>query len=87
MEPAPGYGGVRAAAQVLLDKTHDAKAATVLTLGAVLASWEARADDKSLWRHPDAWDRQVMATLTQWGYPLSDVEALLLPDPGADSTT
>ena len=53
-----------------------AKAATVRTLAAVLASWEASTGVHT-WRHPTAWDARVMSAITDWGYQPSDVEQLL----------
>lgn len=53
-----------------------AKAATVRTLAAVLASWEASTGVHT-WRHPSAWDARVMGAITDWGYQPSDVEQLL----------
>jgi ParB family chromosome partitioning protein len=53
-----------------------AKAATVRTLAAVLASWEASTGVHT-WRHPSAWDPRVMGAITDWGYQPSDVEQLL----------
>ena len=53
-----------------------AKAATVRTLAAVLASWEASTGVHT-WRHPTAWDARVMGVITGWGYQPSDVEQLL----------
>lgn len=56
-----------------------AKAQTMRTLAAILAAWEARTDVHT-WRRADAWDRRVMAALTQWGYSPSEVEQLLLSE-------
>lgn len=53
-----------------------AKAATVRTLAAVLASWEASTGVHT-WRHPTAWDTRVMGAIADWGYQPSDVEQLL----------
>jgi ParB family chromosome partitioning protein len=66
-----------------------AKAATVRTLAAVLASWEASTGVHT-WRHPTAWDARVMGVITGWGYQPSDVEQLLTAtvtsDTGADDS-
>ncbi|GAA4390228.1 hypothetical protein GCM10023153_07140 [Ornithinibacter aureus] len=66
-----------------------AKAATVRTLAAVLASWEASTGVHT-WRHPTAWDVRVMGVITGWGYQPSDVEQLLTAtvtsDTGADDS-
>ena len=66
-----------------------AKAATVRTLAAVLASWEASTGVHT-WRHPTAWDARIMGAITDWGYQPSDVEQLLTAtvtsDTGADDS-
>ena len=53
-----------------------AKAATVRTLAAVLAPWEASTGVHT-WRHPTAWDARIMGAITDWGYQPSDVEQVL----------
>ena len=63
-----------------------AKAATVRTLAAVLASWEASTGVHT-WRHPTAWDARVMGAITGWGYQPSDVEQLLTATDTSDTDT
>ena len=63
-----------------------AKAATVRTLAAVLASWEASTGVHT-WRHPTAWDARVMGVITGWGYQPSDVEQLLTATVTSDTDT
>jgi ParB family chromosome partitioning protein len=63
-----------------------AKAATVRTLAAVLASWEASTGVHT-WRHPTAWDARVMGAITDWGYQPSDVEQLLTATVTSDTDT
>jgi ParB family chromosome partitioning protein len=70
--------GARVADRVL-EQATTAKAATMRTLGAVLAAWEDRSDVHT-WRHPGTFDGEVMAALIGWGYPATDVERLLVPD-------
>lgn len=65
--------------QALHTTQGTAKAQTMRTLAAILAAWEARTDVHT-WRRADAWDRRVMAALTQWGYSPSEVEQLLLTE-------
>ena len=61
-------------------QANSPKAATMRTLGAVLAAWEATSGVHT-WRSPGPWDRAVMDALIGWGYPASDVEQLLVaPD-------
>ena len=63
------------------------KAATVRTVAAVLAAWEAGTSVQT-WRTPSAWDARIMTALTGWGYQASDVELLLTgtgTGPDADS--
>lgn len=81
VEPETGiYDGTRSACARLATQASTSKAATIRTLGAVLAAWE-QASDVHTWRNPTAWDARIMAALTGWGYQASDVEALLLNSP------
>lgn len=79
----PAYAGDRATCTRILEQASTAKAATMRTLAAVLAAWEQRSGTHT-WRSPGSWDATVMSALVGWGYPASDVERLLLPDPGHD---
>lgn len=73
-----GYGGHRERSTRIIETATTPKAATMRTLAAVLAAWEERSGTHT-WRNPTAWDAAVMAALTGWGYPASDVEQLLTP--------
>ncbi|MBM6402162.1 ParB/RepB/Spo0J family partition protein [Phycicoccus sonneratiae] len=72
--------GSQACARLAANATT-AKAATVRTLAAVLAAWEASTSVHT-WRNPSEWDARIMTALTGWGYQPSEVEQLLL---GADA--
>jgi ParB family chromosome partitioning protein len=72
----PHYYGDSAACGEMAAKAATPKAATMLTLGCVLAAWED-STGKHTWRGPTRWDTRVMGALTEWGYLPSDVEALL----------
>ncbi len=69
----------------LLARATTPKAATMLTLGVVLAAWED-STGKHTWRNPTAWDARILTTLQGWGYQPSDVELLLTPGGGDDLT-
>ena len=77
LHPADGgyQSGAQFAARVLAQATTPA-AATLRTLAAVLAAWEARSGVHT-WRNPGAYDAAIMAAFISWGYPASDVEQLL----------
>ena len=74
--------GSQACTRLAADATTT-KAATVRTLAAVLAAWETSTSVQT-WRTPSAWDARIMAAITGWGYPPSEVE-LLLTSTDADS--
>ena len=74
--------GSQACTRLAADATT-AKAATVRTVAAVLAAWEASTSVQT-WRTPSAWDARIMTALTGWGYQPSEVE-LLLTGTDADS--
>lgn len=80
-----GYqSGAQVAARVLAQATTPA-AATMRTLAAVLAAWEARSGVHT-WRNPGDYDAAIMAALVGWGYPASEVEQLLTaPDEHDDA--
>jgi ParB family chromosome partitioning protein len=67
--------------------------ATMLTLGLLLGGLESTVT-RSTWRHATASQQAYFTALQRWGYPLSDVEQLVLartpelcaePDTEADS--
>lgn len=60
-------------------KASTPKAATMVTLAAVVSAWEARTGKHS-WRNPTAWDARVLGVLMEWGYQPSEVERILLGD-------
>lgn len=66
-------------------KATTPKAATMTTLAAVLAAWEA-STGKHTWRSRSEWDTRVLTALTEWGYQPSDVESLLLGTPDEPDT-
>lgn len=59
------------------------KAATMTTLAAVLAAWEA-STGKHTWRNPTEWDARVLTALMQWGYQPAEVERIVLGESGDD---
>ena len=61
------------------------KAATMTTLAAVVAAWEATTGKHS-WRNPTAWDARVLGALVEWGYQPSEVELILLGEEPQSST-
>jgi ParB family chromosome partitioning protein len=76
----PGQDGFLAGSQACARFAADAttaKVATVRTLAAVLAAWEASTSVHT-WRNPTAWDARIMTALAGWGYQPSDVEQLLI---------
>ncbi|HEY5514710.1 MAG TPA: hypothetical protein VIK12_00715, partial [Pengzhenrongella sp.] len=77
LRPADGgyQSGAQLAARVLAQATTPA-AATMRTLAAVLAAWEARSGVHT-WRNPGDYDAAIMAALIGWGYPASEVEQVL----------
>ncbi|HEX5495184.1 MAG TPA: ParB N-terminal domain-containing protein [Mycobacteriales bacterium] len=60
--------------------------ATVLTLAMLLGGLE-QSSDRSTWRAPTAAHRAYFTALHRWGYPLSDVERLVVDDPDPTQTT
>lgn len=83
LDTASVYGGGRQAAERLAAKQATPKAATMTTLAAVVAAWEA-STGKHSWRNPNAWDARVLGALIAWGYQPSEVESLLLGSDPAD---
>lgn len=78
------YGADAASCSELAAKPATAKAATMLTLAAVVAAWE-HSTGTHTWRNPTPWDARVLAALVTWGYQPSDVEQLLLAKDTADT--
>jgi ParB family chromosome partitioning protein len=74
-----GYHGTQATCQRLAASANTPKAATMLTLASVVAAWEDSTGTHT-WRNPTGWDARIMTALTEWGYPPSEVEALLTSD-------
>ena len=72
--------------QDLLAKQHTPKAATLLTVNAVLAAWENTTGTHT-WRNSTAWDACILTALIEWGYEPSEVEKLLLPEHTEDMTS
>lgn len=66
-------------------KASTPKAATMTTLAAVIAAWEATTGKHS-WRNPTAWDARVLGALVAWGYQPSEVERILLGEEPPTST-
>lgn len=85
VEAPAGYYGTRAACTDLASAVSTPKAATMLALASVLAAWED-CTGVHTWRSPSGWDAQVMTTLTTWGYPAAEVEALLITAHASDQT-
>lgn len=77
LDTASVYGGGRQAAERLAVQQATPKAATMTSLAAVVAAWEA-STGKHTWRNPNPWDARVLAALAGWGYRPSEVESLLL---------
>ena len=84
VKTTPGYYGPRQDVQNILAKQHTPKAATLLTLNAVLAAWENTTGTHT-WRNPTAWDARILSALTEWGYEASEVEKLLLTEDVEDT--
>jgi ParB family chromosome partitioning protein len=84
LDIASVYGGGRQSCERLAAQQASPKAATMSTIAAVVAAWEA-GTGKHTWRNPNAWDARVLGALTAWGYQPSEVESLLLAtDPTDD---
>ena len=80
-----GYAGGADTCARLAAAATTPKAATIRTLAAVIAAWEASTDVHT-WRNPTAWDARILTALTGWGYQPSEVEQLLTPtQPDTDS--
>ena len=67
--------------------TAGAPRAVMLSLAVLLGAAED-ATSRDTWRHPTSDDRAYFTALSGWGYPLSDVEQLVLTpsDPAAGET-
>lgn len=63
-----------------------AQRATMITLAVVLAGFEADTG-RHTWRNPDAGDQRYLRQLQAWGYPVSDVEHLVLGRPDTGPST
>ena len=77
--PTGYYGAGHEECRKIATKASTPKAATMTTLAAVLTAWED-STGKHTWRSPTAWDARMLGALTEWGYPPSDVERLLLSE-------
>ena len=62
-------------------RTASPQRATQLALAVLLGAAED-ATNRQTWRSPEAGHRAYFTALRDWGYPLSPVEQLVLPDPG-----
>ncbi|MHA6783200.1 hypothetical protein ACVGOW_19700 [Pseudonocardia saturnea] len=60
--------------------TASPQRATQLTLAVLLGAAED-ATNRQTWRSPESGHRAYFTALRDWGYPLSPVEQLVLPDP------
>ena len=85
--PSGGYQASAHLAERALAHASTPAAATLRTLAAVLAAWEARTGVHT-WRNPGPYDAAIMTALIGWGYTPSDVEHLLIPEmPDAEPDT
>ncbi|MBZ5733599.1 ParB N-terminal domain-containing protein [Nocardioides sp. TRM66260-LWL] len=75
--PTGYYGAGHDECRKIATKASTPKAATMTTLAAVVAAWEATTGKHS-WRNPSAWDARVLGALVEWGYQPSEVERILL---------
>ncbi|GAA3519249.1 hypothetical protein [Nocardioides daeguensis] len=75
--PTGYYGAGHDECRKIANKASTPKAATMTTLAAVVAAWEATTGKHS-WRNPSAWDARVLGALVEWGYQPSEVERILL---------
>jgi len=85
--PTGYYGAGHDECHKIATKASTPKAATMTTLTAVVAAWEATTGKHS-WRNPTAWDARVLGALVEWGYQPSEVERILLgeePQPSTES--
>ncbi|GAB7005285.1 hypothetical protein JCM18899A_27580 [Nocardioides sp. AN3] len=75
--PTGYYGAGHDECRKIATKASTPKAATMTTLAAVVAAWEATTGKHS-WRNPTAWDARVLGALAEWGYQPGEVERILL---------
>ena len=83
--PTGYYGAGYEECHKIATKASTPKAATMTTLAAVVAAWDATTGKHS-WRNPTAWDARVLGALVEWGYQPSDVERILLGEEPPSST-
>ncbi|MBS2937045.1 ParB N-terminal domain-containing protein [Nocardioides sp. J2M5] len=83
--PTGYYGAGHDECHKIATKASTPKAATMTTLAAVIAAWEATTGKHS-WRNPTAWDARVLGALVEWGYQTSAVERILLGEEPQTST-
>lgn len=83
--PTGYYGAGHDECHRIATKASTPKAATMTTLAAVVAAWEATTGKHS-WRNPTAWDARVLGALVEWGYQPSEVERILLGEEPQSST-
>ncbi|GAA1149722.1 ParB/RepB/Spo0J family partition protein [Nocardioides aquiterrae] len=83
--PSGYYGAGHDECHKIATKASTPKAATMTTLAAVVAAWEATTGKHS-WRNPTAWDARVLGALVEWGYQPSEVERILLGEEPQSST-
>jgi ParB family chromosome partitioning protein len=83
--PTGYYGAGHDECHKIATKASTPKAATMTTLAAVIAAWEATTGKHS-WRNPTAWDARVLGALVEWGYQPSEVERILLGEQPPTST-
>ncbi|QSR24119.1 nuclease [Nocardioides aromaticivorans] len=83
--PTGYYGAGHDECHKIATKASTPKAATMTTLAAVIAAWEATTGKHS-WRNPTAWDARVLGALVEWGYQPSEVERILLGEEPQTST-
>ena len=83
--PTGYYGAGHDECHKIATKASTPKAATMTTLAAVVAAWDATTGKHS-WRNPTAWDARVLGALVEWGYQPSEVERILLGEEPQSST-
>ncbi|KRF20139.1 hypothetical protein ASG90_19505 [Nocardioides sp. Soil797] len=83
--PTGYYGAGYEECHKIATKASTPKAATMTTLAAIVAAWEATTGKHS-WRNPTAWDARVLGALVEWGYQPSEVERILLGEESQPST-
>ncbi len=83
--PTGYYGAGHDECHKIATRASTPKAATMTTLAAVIAAWEATTGKHS-WRNPTAWDARVLGALVEWGYQPSEVERILLGEEPSSST-